>query len=316
MTLRHRLIGLAAATAVTALGTTAVVVVATSSSASAAPSATSAPTAPAACAPWTVRTVLTGQGQLENLLPDGHGGMVLSVLDGNRLERVTPSGQVTTIATGLTAPGGLARRGDQVYVVTGDSSSAALLGTTDGTVARVNLTTGAHTIWASKLIAPNGLALLPDGSAVATRPLVLFGTKSAVTRTTGGDHPNLFWSSLTGTNGATLDSKGTWLYVSRSLAGEIWRIRVADPTQQEKVASVGAATFPDDLTVGPDGLIYVAGYLAGTVIRVDPATGATCTVATGLSFPTSVRAGDGTGFPTSHLYVTAHSGNLYELTPP
>jgi hypothetical protein len=51
------------------------------------------------------------------------------------------------------------------------------------------------------------------------------------------------------------------------------------------------------------------------VIQVDPTTGASCVIASGLVNPASVRAGNGPGWPRDHLYVTSWDGTIRELIP-
>jgi hypothetical protein len=63
-------------------------------------------------------------------------------------------------------------------------------------------------------------------------------------------------------------------------------------------------------------MLYVAANGAGQVIQVNPATGASCVIATGLISPSSVRAGSGPGWPSGHLYVTSWDGTVRELIPP
>ena len=64
----------------------------------------------------------------------------------------------------------------------GAEPDAAVFGIPDGTITRVDPSTGATAVWASGLVMPNGLAFLPDGSAVTTRVVLGLGIPSAVTR--------------------------------------------------------------------------------------------------------------------------------------
>ncbi|MFC9897087.1 hypothetical protein ACFVMC_25660 [Nocardia sp. NPDC127579] len=76
----------------------------------------------------------------------------------------------------------------------------------------------------------------------------------------------------------------------------------------------------DDFQATRDGKIYAAINFEGTVDRLDPATGARCSLVNGMLTPnyppgpTSVRvAPDGEGLA---LYVSASDGVLYRLRPP
>ncbi|WP_131831003.1 SMP-30/gluconolactonase/LRE family protein [Frankia sp. CcI49] len=298
---------------------------AASSPASSPASSTSSSTEPAgqtgqtgpACATWTSRVVASGLGTAENLVPDGQGGLLVSTNDSTgKLLRLSPDGAVTPLATDLPYAGGLARDGQWVYVATGASALSGLLGTADGTIVRLRVDGGDRTTVATGLVAPNGLARLPDGALVATRTIDLgLGISSAVTHVSPQGVVTPRWSALDGTNGIALDPSGEWLYVNRSLAGETWRVDVANPAHAVRVAAHPLLAFPDDLTVAADGLITTR-YLAGEVVRIDPATGMTCVLARGLAQASSVRAGDGRGFRADRLYVTSHAGNVYELAPP
>jgi hypothetical protein len=277
---------------------------------------------PPLCAPWTVRPVATGLGVVENLLDDGRGGMLLSMLEAGEVRRLRPDGTVSTVVDGLHAPGGLARRGRWAYVTTGLTPESMQQGIPDGTIDRIDLRSGRHETWATGLVSPNGLALLRDGSAVTTRVISGAGVLSEVTRVPARDPSRLepLWSDLTSTNGADVDRSGRWLYVSRSLSerAEVWRIRTRDPAQRELVADLGEGPpeLLDDLTVAGDGNVYVAAWGAGKVHQIDPATGATCEIASGFDRPSSVEPGGGHGFPRRHLYVGTFGGTVYELIPP
>lgn len=273
------------------------------------------------CTPWAKRTLLSGHGQLENLMLDGKGGLYLTDNSGGRLLRATPDGKVAVLATGLEGASGLASKGDgYVYLSTGNTPLANLFGPSSGTVVKYDPATGRRTTWASGLRVPNGIAFLPDGSLVATRALNVFGAQSGVTRTTGGSKGHDFsWIQTTSSNGGHVDASGTWYYFNNTLASEVWRARTTHPNQRQKLATLPLLTANDDLAPSRDGKkVYVAGYNGNTVTQVDVATGATCVIASGLSNPTSVRFGDGSGFAADRLYVTSfgNNGELVELTPP
>lgn len=274
----------------------------------------------APCRPWTVRAVATDIGSVENILDDGRGGMLLSMIEDNKLARLTPDGTLTTVVDDLYVPGGLARRGPWVYVTTGLTLESMQQGIDDGGIERINLRTGERETWATGLVAPNGMALLRDGSAIVTRTISGSGVLSEVTRVPPRNRTEIepFWSDLTTTNGAALDHSGRWLYLSRSDdPAEIWRIWTRDPQKREKVAEFGegAADLLDDLTVMRNGTVYVAAWQSGKVYRIDP-HGSVCEIASGLPLVTAVEPGKGHGFPRGHLYASSHAGTIYELQPP
>lgn len=296
----------------------------------AAPAEEDQPAAAAAdpCAPWTVETLATGLGAVENLLVEADGGVLLSVADAGEVRRRSTDGEVVTVVDGLAQPGGLARGPDGAYVTTGLTIDAALQGTPTGTIVRFDPATGSSETWATGLVAPNGLALLPDGSAVTTRTLSGAGQASEVTRVpapapgaTAADPAATepLWSDLTGTNGAALDPGGEWLWVTRiAERAEVWRIPVGDPSDRELIADLGPGTdeIPDDLTVAPDGAVYVATFASGQVHRIDAETGEACIIADELPQATAVELTDTDAPDGAPLLVSSMTGTLYRLSPP
>jgi sugar lactone lactonase YvrE len=274
--------------------------------------------------PWRVTRLAWYPGALENVLPDGDGGLLLSALTHGKLLRFDYRRRAfETVAEGLPAIGGLVRQGEWLYCNSGNAPQSGLLGRTDGSIFRLRLDRpGARPErWASGLIMPNGLALLPDGSAVVTRNVYGTGRSSGVTRVTAGaSEPEYFWSDLRDTNGAALDATGETLYVTRTFTrrAEIWGVPVNNPEARRLVADLGPGLLRglDDLAIGRDGHLYVAADFSGSVYRVHIDTGAFTRIAGGMPLATAVAFGDGNGLPADRLYVTTLWGGLFELTPP
>lgn len=273
-------------------------------------SSASAPPKP--CTPWRVRTLISGQGWLENLAFDGRGGMTLSALAQGKILRLTPSRQLSTLIAPVFAPGGQRLSGRYLYFVTGDITPPAPNGTLD----RLDLRTGRRSTVARGLTMPNGLALLPNGDAVVSRDL---GTGTGLTRIRARDprHPQTEWARLDDTNGLAVDPSGHWLYTDRTLSpeGEVDRVLISDPRVVQVVGRLGAGVFPDDLTVDKHGILFVAGFTSNQIYRLDPRTHASCAIASGLTQPTSPRFG-GRGWHANDLYVTDAGGHLSQLAPP
>jgi SMP-30/Gluconolactonase/LRE-like region len=276
------------------------------------PSPQSATRAVPACRPWRVRTLLSGQGWLENLAFDGRGAITISALTQGRILRLSRSGHLSTLLASVPAPGGERTIGRYLFFNTGDTVPVK----PNGTIERLDLKTGRHTTWARGLTMPNGLAFLPDGDAVVSRDL---GTGTGITRVAADDrrHPQTEWARLDDTNGLAVDASGRWLYTDRTLSpdGEVDRISVANPRRVQAVGRLGAGAAPDDLTLDELGNLFIAGFGSGKIYRVDIRRHLSCVIATGLSQPTSVRFG-GAGWPANRLYVTDAAGHLSELTPP
>lgn len=276
--------------------------------------------APDPCAPWTVTVVASGLGSLENLEPDARGGIYLSASDHDAVQRVTRDGQVRTVAA-ATSPGGLRLRGDALLFTTGDAAASGALGRADGTIEQLDLRTGRRSTWASGLTMPNGLVFLPDGSALTSRDITGLRPTGITRVARRSAAPQERWSDQADSNGMAVDPTGRWLYSDETFtpASNVYRTEIAHPENRQLVASLAIVGVPkglDDLTISTSGVLYVAANSGGEVIRLDPRTGRSCAVASGLVTTSAVKQGRGGVFPASRLYVTGFDGRLLELTPP
>jgi sugar lactone lactonase YvrE len=265
-----------------------------------------------ACGPWHVRTLLTGQGWLESLAFDGRGGLLLSALLQNKILRLNRHGRLTSVLAGVHAPGGEIVRGRHLYFTTGDTVPPA----SDGTIDRLDLRTGRNTIWARGLSMPNGLAFLPNGDAVVSRDLEGVVPPTDITLVPARSrHPHVNWARVPDSNGLAVDPTGRWLYSDRtaSMRGAVVRVLIAHPSTVQVIGWLGAGSVPDDMSNGPGGTLYIAGFGNGRVFRFDPARHVACTLAAGLAEPTAVVAG-GKGWRSGDLFVTSAAGDLYELS--
>lgn len=276
----------------------------------------------AQCGRWAASPVASGFGVLENLAFDGHGGLLLSEVpasgSGGALHRLGADGSREVLAQ-ASSPGGIVVAGDTAYFTTGGSLRSGLSGRADGTIDALDLTQGTVSTVVSGLTAPNGLAQLPDGSFVVSRDL---GSPTTLTRVDGnGSGAKPFVTELTSTNGIAYSAARRKLFVSTTF----------DPTTtlaaidlDHPDAAPGRITLPgygplnaaDDLTVGPDGDIYLALNAAGRIVRIDPDTAASCVIADGIPFATSARFGAGPGWDPRALYVTSFTGAVTRLTRP
>ena len=304
---------------------TLIAVAASAATLTAAPGAVRA--ASPACSPWAMRTVVSGLSVLEDLLPDGGGGMLLSSSSHNSIERVSPDGTVTTVLAGVNAPGAQQLRGHVVYFATGDATASGAMGTADGTVDTLDLVTGRHATYATGLVMPNGMAFDGAGNAYVTRDVdAPAGAHTGITRIPATDpaHPQLDWAALEDTNGIAVDPGGRHLYADQTFTPDssVFRIDLANPGTITKVASLqGAGGSPvpqglDDMTIDGDGILYVAANSGGQIIRLDPRSAEACVIASGLMTPSSLKFGRGAGWPQDHLFVVGFDGSLRELTPP
>ena len=271
------------------------------------------------CNAWKPKTIRSGLGSLENLEFDGTGGLLLSASGPGAIERMTPDGTVTTLIPDVNAPGGQRRIGRTLYFNTGDAAQSGLAGTADGTLERFDLDTGKRTTFATGLTMPNGLAVLPNGDFVASRDL---GMGTGITRIPKDDpgHPQTNWAQIDDQNGMAVDPTGTFLYAVQTFTADsaVYRIRIADPSDKEVVATLAGPTPKglDDMTIDSAGVLYVAANGTGEVIRLDPASGEHCTIVSGLQNPSSLKFGSGPGWDPKHLYLVGFDGAVRELSPP
>jgi len=281
------------------------------------PSATAVP----ACQPWHEQRVASGLSSLENLSFDGTGGLLLSAQkNGGSILRLTADGAVSTVAAKVGGPGGQVVVGRTLYFNTGDGTMDAvlgLLGQGTGTISSIDLDTGARAVVARKLVMPNGLIRLPDGSFLTSRDI---GAPGRTTRVFPDGHTEVFAPAVTSTNGMAYDAARNVVYIDSTFnpATTISVVDLAHPDSAPRVISIpgfGPANSADDLTLGADGQLYVALNVAGKILRVDPDSGAQCTIASGLPFSSSLRFGSGPGWDADALYVTSFRGTVTRLTP-
>jgi len=275
----------------------------------------------AGCGNWAKTTVASGFDSLENLAFDGRGGLLLSELSltgsGGGLRRLTADG-ARSLAAPVESPGGIVISGGTAYVNSGNAFLSGVTGNPDGKIVAVDLDSGAMTTVVSGLHMPNGLAQLPDGGFAVSRDL---GTESVVTRVNAdGTGARPLAPELTFTNGLAYDPARRKLFVSTTFEATttIAAIDIDHPDAAPirfTLPGFGPLNSADDLTVGPDGAVYVALNAAGRIVRVDPDTGADCTIAEGLPFSTSVRFGRGPGWDARSAYVTSFLGTVTRLTP-
>jgi hypothetical protein len=269
--------------------------------------------------PWSVSTVVTGMGSLENLAFDGLGRMLLSrsVSGAGQIYRLDPTGIGTTVVNPIDSPGGIVTEGNAAYFTTGNSLISGIIGRKDGTVSRLDPVGDELTTVASGLTMPNGMARLPDGDFIVSRNL---GATTGLTRIANDGTPSKPWAtSLKHTNGVAYDPTNRRIITSLDFSptATLALIDIDRPAQPTTInlGIFGLLGFPDDLTVGGDGMIYLA-MAGGTIVGVDPVNKTACGLAAGLYGATSVRFGAGPGWDPRALYCTTLSGSVYRLTPP
>ena len=277
-----------------------------------------APTADASssCTPWSVSTVASGFGMLENLEFDGRGSMIVSEtspIGPGALRTVAPDGDRGTLVADVESPGGLVTDGDTLYFTTGNSAAAGLVDTRTGTVDTIDLGTGVRSTYASGLAMPNGLARSETGDLFTTRNL---GVAAGLSRIATDRTVSTVRTDVGTANGIGIG--GGKIYVANTFDLET-TLTVLDannpsgPSERIRIDGIGPLTMSDDLTVADDGTVYLAKNLAGRVVRIDPETGSSCVMATGVPLTSSVAFG-GVGFDEKALYATSFDGTVRKMS--
>ncbi|MGW4355561.1 SMP-30/gluconolactonase/LRE family protein [Nocardia sp. NPDC004582] len=269
---------------------------------------------------WQADTLASGLGALENLEADGGGGFYLTGIVNGLLYHVDSSGTATTLLSGLDHPAGLRLIGDELYFLTGNND-LAVPGT--GTLQRYTVSSGAVTTLLTGLWYPNGLLLLPDGDLIISDLSIPVPAGLGRYRPSTGEF-DPHWSNTPYPNGIALAADGRSIYTENDGLSQVVSIPLDAPATSTVIATIHDGLFPglDDMEATRSGQLYLAGDTTGSIYQVDPATGASCTIATGWQAatpipptgPTSVRiANDGVGWA---LYVTGVDGTLRRLRPP
>ncbi|WP_194818974.1 SMP-30/gluconolactonase/LRE family protein [Nocardia sp. XZ_19_385] len=281
------------------------------------PMATADTTPAASCGSWSRSVVASGYNMLEGLAFDGRGGLLLSDQAasgvGGAIRRLDVGARSTV--TMVDGPGAVLVSGDTAYYVSGLSLSAVLSAKSDGAINVIDLNNGATSTVAANLRLPNGLAQLPNGDFVFTSDM---GPDQRVSLVRNGSYAGPL-AGPTSTNGVTYDAERRRLFVSTTFdpTTTIAMYDIDRPGSDPTLFTLpgfGPLNGGDDLTVGPDGNVYLALSTGGKVVRLDPNTGASCTVADGLPLTTAVEFGSGPGWDLNALYATSYLGTVTELS--
>ncbi|UKY48141.1 hypothetical protein [Streptomyces inhibens] len=252
----------------------------------------------------------------ENLEFDGHGTLWVAHIAKHRVEGYAPDGTLKT-SFPVNGPGGI-RRGPDGFMYVNFGVNPLTSGLGSGIV-RFD-PTAAHPK-PEKVVdgisGINGLAIDTAGNFYVSRELATGILKIRPDGTK--DEQWTRAASVFGTNG--LEIVGDQLYASviTSTASPVVRIPLNDPARHTTVTELSPnpwdAKLLDDLTsFGGD--LVVASFRDGELIRVDPKTGGSCVLATGLRMPCSVRIPRGFGDhdPRRELFVVEASGRIMKVT--
>ena len=207
--------------------------------------------------------------------PDG----ALFVTDGDRIRRISPDGQVTTLASGFSTPSGVALAADGTVYVADTGNHAIRRVTRDGHVST---------------LAGDGTPGFADGPALQAR----FNGPVGIAFASGG---RLLVADTYNDRIRAIDSSG----MVTTLAGS------GRPGLSDGVADAASFDTPAGIAVDARGLVYVADTGSGLVRTVD-ANGLVATPAwaagAGFARPIGVAAGaDG------EVYVADEAGRLVAI---
>lgn len=260
----------------------------------------------------TATVVLQDQGALEAAIFDTEGRLLLSNLGKKAVQVVARRGeQPTVLFANIEGLGGLALGSqNDLYVGTGSGVAAFIPSLGKAGILRFDLATGARQTYATGLTMSNGVRRGSDGTIYASNDLA-----KSLDRVLPNGKVQAGWLKQN-SNGMAFSADGQTLFVNQTFPAKVMAVDLR--TSQVRVHAQppgsldGLAAF-DGMTIDAQGNLFVAAYVQGKVLRVSP-TGAMCAVASGLTFPSDIAIGTGrNGFTAGHLYVTSHSGKLYEL---
>ncbi|MFI5783689.1 SMP-30/gluconolactonase/LRE family protein [Nocardia sp. NPDC051570] len=280
--------------------------------------ATAAPAS--SCGPATVTTEVAAHIPLldwsENLTVDRDGDLWVSRPFRSVVERYNHEGR-RTASVGIPTPDSVRLGPDGLlYVNYINATSGAL--PPGGGVARFDPAAPQPHLesFASGLRFPNGSAFDTAGNLYVAD--TLFGVvRIRPDGTTDRDWtdraPKTLGPNGFNTNGIVASGDSLYVTYTISPAARVIRIPLADPAHPTVAADLAAApltlpAFPDDLALGPGGLLYVA-TASGGLVRVDPATRSTCTVLSGPPI-TSVAVVPGSD---RALYLGSEGGDVLRV---
>jgi gluconolactonase len=262
------------------------------------------------------RLLLSGQGMLESVVTGRRGRLYFDDIDGERILKLDHrGGKPHTLVADVPGPGGLIfGKGGMLFA--GFNAADPNGGTKrEAGLLRIDVRTGANSVYVQGLEGANGVALGPDNELYTSND---FSTHIA--KVVHGKADVEWGEVLTSPNGLVVDPSGTFLYAAQTFQpAAVARI----PLATGGTATNWFSAPPADMSAGLDGLtrdgrgrLYVAANGAGQVWRINRNKQA-CVLWKGEPLgPSMVAFGHGTDrnrFPRRNLYIVNFQGDLIEL---
>lgn len=245
----------------------------------------------------------------ENLGYDAQGNLWVSRLYRNEVQRYDAAGTLTATVP-VEFPGAVRLGPDGLlYVVYGDAPVSVVR---PGGVVRFDPAAAVPRpeVFVSGLTMPNGAAFDPSGNLYVASISGVVKVRPDASVDTAWGAP----SAGLAANGAVVHDGVLYLTANGGPLGRVVRVPLDAPAYRSTVADLsaqlaGLPDFADDLLADPSGILYVT-TLTGQLVRVDPATGATCAVLNGQPL-TAVAAVPGR---PGELIASTESGALLRIT--
>ncbi|RJO79998.1 hypothetical protein D5S18_01765 [Nocardia panacis] len=245
----------------------------------------------------------------ENLVYDAQGNLWVARLYRNEVQRYDAAGALTARVP-VEAPGAPRFGPDGLLYVNSGDSLAGSGGA--GSVVRFDPAAPNPETFATGLTMPNGAAFDAEG-------YLYVAAGSGVVRIRRDGSIDRDWTDRavhSGVNGIVVQGDALLVSANGGPLGQILRIPIADPGAASVVAQIpspvpGVGDFADDMILDAAGTLTVT-TISGQLVRVDPRTGATCTILRGEPMTSAAARPDRPG----ELLVGTESGNILRIHLP
>lgn len=225
-----------------------------------------APRRPEPLSDLTLHLLLVGGTGPEDVLPDDAGGVFTGVADGRVLRVELARRAVRTVADTGGRPLGLEWLPDGRLLVCDAGRGLLAVDTADGRVQVL-----VRELCGAPMRFCNNAAVAPDGTVYFTDSSRRFGIEhyradllehsgtGRLLRRDPGGGVDVLLDGLQFPNGVALDPSGDWLAVAETAGYRLLRLWLRGPRAgRREVLIDGLAGFPDNVSAGSDGLIWVA----------------------------------------------------------